>query len=55
MSASPYASKPWLAHYDFWVPATATYPRRSLYQVLMLASTLYRDRPATAFLGAELT
>ncbi len=55
MSASPYASKPWLAHYDFWVPATSTYPRRSLYQVLMIASTMYRDRPATAFLGAELT
>lgn len=52
---SPYAAKPWLQHYDFWVPATANYPRRSLYQVLMIAAANYRDRPATQFLGAQLT
>ena len=52
---SPYARKPWLRHYDFSVPAHANYPRQSVYQVLRLAASHYGDRPATAFMGAQLT
>src|SRR5262245_61818219 len=54
-SASPYAEKPWLEHYDYWVPENANFPRQSVYQILNLAATYFHDRPATAFLGAELT
>jgi long-chain acyl-CoA synthetase len=54
-SPSPYAQKPWLRHYDFWVPAEATYPRQSIYQVLNTAVSQCGDRPATAFLGGQLT
>ncbi len=49
------SERPWLKHYDFWVPATATYPRQSLYQILMLAASLYGNRPAVAFQGEEIT
>ena len=52
---SPYAAKPWLRNYDFWVPATLNYPRASVYRALNLAATYFGDRPATAFLGAQLT
>jgi long-chain acyl-CoA synthetase len=52
---SPYAQKPWLKHYDFWVPEQINYPRQSVYQILTLASTRYADRPATAFMGAQLS
>ncbi len=52
---SPYAEKPWLNHYDFWVSGQINYPRQPLYQVLNLAASLFRDRPATAFFGAELS
>ena len=52
---SVYESKPWLRHYDFWVPPDATFPKQSIYQVLMLAASHFRDRPATAFQGATLT
>ncbi len=55
MTASPYASKPWLAQYDPWVPATTTLPQRSLYHLISLAASQYRHRTATAFQGAELT
>ena len=52
---SPYSQKPWLEHYDYWVPENSNFPRQSVYQILNLAATYFRDRPATAFLGAELT
>ena len=52
---SVYAAKPWLKHYDFWVPAELNLPRQPLYQILQIASSSFRDKPATAFLGAFLT
>jgi long-chain acyl-CoA synthetase len=52
---SPYAQKPWLKHYDFWVPAETTYPSQSVYQVLNVAASHCGDRPATAFLGGQMT
>lgn len=54
-ATSPYAQKPWLHHYDFWVPPMTTVPRQSIYQALSTAASHYGDRPATAFLGAQLT
>jgi long-chain acyl-CoA synthetase len=55
VSESPYAKKPWLKHYDFWVPATATYPRQPAYRTLDIGASNYPDRPATIFFGAEMT
>jgi long-chain acyl-CoA synthetase len=52
---STYAKKPWLKHYDFWVPATATYPRQPAYRALDIGAGNYPDRPATIFFGAEMT
>src|SRR5689334_9113798 len=52
---STYAAKPWLKHYDFWVPAELNLPRQPLYQILQIASASFRDKSATAFLGAFLT
>lgn len=52
---SPYASKPWLKNYDYWVPEQMNYSQQSVYQMLGIASSLYADKIATAFLGAELT
>lgn len=53
--ASPYAARPWLKHYDYWVPAHMNYPRRPLHEILRLTASEVPDRPATAFLGAQLT
>lgn len=52
---SPYAQKPWLKHYDYWVPAELNYPRQSIYNVLNIAASHFGDNLATAFLGAQLT
>lgn len=52
---SPYASKPWLRHYDFWVPEQINYPRQPISQILTIAAAHFAERPATAFLGAHLT
>jgi long-chain acyl-CoA synthetase len=52
---SPYSQKPWLRHYDYWVPENSNFPRQSVYQILNLAATYFHDRPATAFLDAQLT
>ncbi|MGH9765191.1 MAG: AMP-binding protein, partial [Blastocatellia bacterium] len=52
---SPYAKRPWLKHYDFWVPATATYPRQAAYRALEIGASNYPDRAATIFFGAEMT
>ncbi len=53
--ASPYAARPWLNHYDYWVRQHMNYPRRSLYEILRVTAVEAPDRPATAFLGAHLT
>jgi len=47
--------RPWLDHYDYWVPAHTNYPRRPLYEILRRAAAEGRDLPATTFLGADLT
>ena len=47
--------RPWLRHYDYWVPPSLTYPQRPLCEILDIAAIDVADRPATAFLGAELT
>jgi long-chain acyl-CoA synthetase len=52
---SPYAARPWRDHYDYWVQPHMNYPRRPLGDILRLASADVPDRPATAFLGAQLT
>ncbi|HYN84368.1 MAG TPA: long-chain fatty acid--CoA ligase [Pyrinomonadaceae bacterium] len=51
----PYAARPWLAHYDYWVREHMNYPRRPLHEILRVAAVEVPDRPATAFLGAHLT
>ncbi len=53
--ASPYAARPWLKHYDYWVREHMNYPRRPLHEILRIAAVEVPDRPATAFLGAHLT
>ena len=52
---SPSERRPWLRHYDYWVPHHMTYPRRPLHEILDAAAIDVPDRPATAFLGATLT
>ncbi len=47
--------RPWLDHYDYWVPAHTNYPRRPLYEILRRATAEGRDLPCTTFLGADLT
>ncbi|MGH9766890.1 MAG: AMP-binding protein, partial [Blastocatellia bacterium] len=49
---SPYAKKPWLKNYDLWVPAEINPPNQPLYQILQIASTAYKEKPAVAFMGA---
>jgi len=53
--SSPYAARPWTAHYDYWVQPHMNYPRRPLGEILGLSAADVPDRPATAFLGAHLT
>jgi long-chain acyl-CoA synthetase len=52
---SPYAARPWLKHYDYWVPPHATYPSRPLSEILAATAVDLPDRAATSFFGAELT
>ena len=52
---SCYAGRPWLNHYDYWVPPHMNYPRRPLHEILRMTAVEVPDRPATAFLGAQLT
>lgn len=52
---SPYARRPWLRHYDYWVPAHMNYPERPLHEILATTAVEMPDSPATAFLGATLT
>ena len=53
--SSPYAARPWLKHYDYWVPARMTYPGKPLYEILATTAVETPDAQATAFLGAVLT
>ena len=55
IASSPYATKPWLAHYDYWTPAHVNYPCRPLYEILRMTAVTTPDLVATAFLGAHLT
>ena len=48
-------SRPWLRHYDPWVPHHQTSPERPLHEILDAAVVAVPDRPATAFCGATLT
>ncbi|HEY0321556.1 MAG TPA: long-chain fatty acid--CoA ligase [Pyrinomonadaceae bacterium] len=52
---SPYAERPWLKQYDYWVRPQINYPRRSLYEILRRTAIEIPDKTATIFLGAELT
>jgi len=52
---SPYGSRPWRRHYDYWVPAELTCPGRPLCEILDTAAVELPDGRATAFLGAGLT
>jgi long-chain acyl-CoA synthetase len=47
--------RPWTRHYDYWVPPHMNYPRRSLYEILRTTAVEAPDKPATSFLGAQLT
>jgi long-chain acyl-CoA synthetase len=55
MQKSPYAGRPWLKQYDYWVRPTMNYPRRSLYEILRTTAIEVPDATATFFLGASLT
>jgi long-chain acyl-CoA synthetase len=52
---SPYAARPWLRHYDYWVRPHLSYPGRPLADILNITAVERPDRPATQFLGAQLT
>lgn len=52
---SAYTQKPWLKHYDFWVPGEMNFPRQPIHQILDLAALQFSDRPAVAFGDALLT
>jgi len=46
--------RPWLAHYDYWVPPHLTYPERPLWEILDATCVEVPNAPATAFLGGML-
>ena len=52
---SPYATRPWEQHYDYWVRPHMIYPGRPLGDILAITTVHRPDRRATHFLGAELT
>ncbi len=52
---APSTTRPWLRHYDYWVPPHLTYPERPLSEILDTTAVDLPDRTATLFLGAELT
>src|SRR5262249_27903023 len=49
---SVYAAKPWLKNYDLWAPAEINPPNQPLYQILQIASSAFKEKPAVAFMGA---
>jgi long-chain acyl-CoA synthetase len=55
MTGSPYAERPWLKHYDYWIRPHMTYPTRPLYEILSTTAVEMPDGHATQFLGAALT
>ena len=55
MPESPYAARPWLRHYDYWVKSNLSYPGRPLSDILNISAVERPDQPATQFLGAQLT
>src|SRR6202521_6000692 len=55
MPDAPSTTRPWLRHYDYWVPPNLTYPERPLSDILDTTAVEIPDRTATVFLGAELT
>jgi long-chain acyl-CoA synthetase len=54
-TSSPYASRPWRNHYDYWVRPHMSYPGRPLYEILSTTAVEMPDGHATAFMGATLT
>jgi len=52
---SVYAARPWTRHYDYWVRPHLTYPGRPLGDILNISALEKGDRPATHFLGAQLS
>jgi long-chain acyl-CoA synthetase len=54
-AGTPSTTRPWLRHYDYWVPPHLTYPERPLSEILDTTAVDLPDRTATVFLGAELT
>ena len=55
VTSSPYAARPWLEHYDYWVRPHLSYPGRPLADILSITAVERPDKVATLFLGAELT
>ncbi len=47
--------KPWLKHYDYFVPTTLRYPKVPVHFMLDMAASRFKDAPATDFYGAELS
>jgi long-chain acyl-CoA synthetase len=47
--------RPWLRHYDYWVPESLQYPACPLTEILDATAVDLPDGVATVFLGAELT
>jgi long-chain acyl-CoA synthetase len=52
---SVYEARPWRKHWDYWVRDGLSYPGRPLYDVLAITAVERPDKPATQFLGAQLT
>jgi long-chain acyl-CoA synthetase len=52
---SPYATRPWLDHYDYWVRPHLSYPGRPLADILAITAVERPNAQATEFLGAQLT
>jgi long-chain acyl-CoA synthetase len=52
---SPWAARPWTRHYDYWVRSGLSYPGRPLADILSITAVERPDKPATQFLGAQLT
>jgi long-chain acyl-CoA synthetase len=54
-AVSPYAARPWLKRYDYWVRPHLSYPTRPLHEILSTTAVEMPDTQATHFLGAALT
>ena len=54
-SAAENDPRPWHQHFDYWVRPHLNYPRRPLTDILRIAASDVPDKPATAFLGKQLT